>query len=386
MRACTFSRPELLSLLSDEPTQTRENEHDHPDRHRAHHDQRRHPHGDRHAGGAAEDQACRGADAATAGAADLTGAGATFPYPIYSKWAEAYKAATGIGLNYQSIGSGGGIKQIKAKTVDFGASDMPLKMEDLEKEDLVQFPVIIGGVVPVVNVEGIVPGQLKFTAEVIANIYLGRITKWNDAAIVALNPDAKLPAQAITVVHRSDGSGTTFLFTNWLSKTVPDWKSTVGDGTAVKWPAGIGGKGNEGVAAMVMQARGSIGYVEYAYAKKNKLAHAQLKNQSGKWVLPDDETFKAAADGAEWTGTNGMATILTDQKAQNAWPITGASFIIMHKKQQDPLVGRAVLKFFSWSFNNGSAMATELDYVPLPKSVQDKVRVEWTKFNLGEIK
>ena len=323
---------------------------------------------------------------ATAGAADLTGAGATFPYPIYSKWAEAYKAATGIGLNYQSIGSGGGIKQIKAKTVDFGASDMPLKMEDLEKEDLVQFPVIIGGVVPVVNVEGIVPGQLKFTAEVIANIYLGRITKWNDAAIVALNPDAKLPVQAITVVHRSDGSGTTFLFTNWLSKTVPDWKSTVGDGTAVKWPAGIGGKGNEGVAAMVMQARGSIGYVEYAYAKKNKLAHAQLKNQSGKWVLPDDETFKAAADGAEWTGTNGMATILTDQKAQNAWPITGASFIIMHKKQQDPLVGRAVLKFFSWSFNNGAAMATELDYVPLPKSVQDKVRVEWTKFNLGEIK
>jgi len=201
-----------------------------------------------------------------------------------------------------------------------------------------------------------------------------------------LNPDAKLPAQAITVVHRSDGSGTTFLFTNWLSKTVPDWKSTVGDGTAVKWPQGIGGKGNEGVAAMVMQAKGSIGYVEYAYAKKNKLAHTQLKNQAGKWVLPDDETFKAAADGAEWTGTNGMATILTDQKAQNAWPITGASFIIMHKKQQDPLVGRAVLKFFSWSFNNGSAMATELDYVPLPKSVQDKVRVEWTKFNLGEIK
>jgi phosphate transport system substrate-binding protein len=319
-------------------------------------------------------------------AADLTGAGATFPYPIYSKWAEAYKAATGIGLNYQSIGSGGGIKQIKAKTVDFGASDMPLKMEDLEKEDLVQFPAIIGGVVPVVNVEGIVPGQLKFTAEVIANIYLGKITKWNDAAIVALNPDAKLPAQAITVVHRSDGSGTTFLFTNWLSKTVPDWKTKVGDGTAVKWPAGIGGKGNEGVAAMVMQAKGSIGYVEYAYAKKNKLSHAQLKNQAGKWVLPDDETFKAAADGAEWTGTNGMATVLTDQKHQNAWPITGASFIIMHKKQQDPLVGRAVLKFFSWSFNNGSAMATELDYVPLPKSVQDKVRVEWTKFNIGEIK
>ena len=319
-------------------------------------------------------------------AADLTGAGATFPYPIYSKWAEAYKAATGIGLNYQSIGSGGGIKQIKAKTVDFGASDMPLKMEDLEKEDLVQFPAIIGGVVPVVNIEGIVAGQLKLSSDIIADIYLGRITKWNDPAILALNPDAKLPAQSIIVVHRSDGSGTSFLFTNWLSKTNADWKAKVGEGTAVKWPQGIGGKGNEGVAAMVMQSKGSIGYVEYAYAKKNKLSHTQLKNQAGKWVLPDDETFKAAADGAEWTGTNGMATILTDQKAQNAWPITGASFIIMHKKQQDPLVGRAVLKFFNWSFNNGNQMATDLDYVPLPKSVQDKVRIEWTKFNLGDIK
>lgn len=319
-------------------------------------------------------------------AADLTGAGATFPYPIYSKWAEAYKAATGIGLNYQSIGSGGGIKQIKAKTVDFGASDMPLKMEDLEKEDLVQFPAIIGGVVPVVNLEGIVAGQLKLSSDIIADIYLGRITKWNDPAILALNPDAKLPAQSIIVVHRSDGSGTSFLFTNWLSKTNADWKAKVGEGTAVKWPQGIGGKGNEGVASMVMQSKGSIGYVEYAYAKKNKLSHTQLKNQAGKWVLPDDETFKAAADGAEWTGTNGMATILTDQKAQNAWPITGASFIIMHKKQQDPLVGRAVLKFFNWSFNNGNQMATDLDYVPLPKSVQDKVRIEWTKFNLGDIK
>ena len=195
-----------------------------------------------------------------------------------------------------------------------------------------------------------------------------------------------MPAQAITVVHRSDGSGTTFLFTNWLSKTVPDWKSTVGEGTAVKWPQGIGGKGNEGVAAMVMQARGSIGYVEYAYAKKNKLSHAQVRNRAGRWIQPDDETFKAAADGAEWTGTNGMGTILTDQNHQNAWPITGASFIIMHKKQQDPLVGRAVLKFFSWAFNNGAGMATDLDYVPLPKSVVDRVRVEWTKFNLGEIK
>jgi phosphate transport system substrate-binding protein len=319
-------------------------------------------------------------------AADLTGAGATFPYPIYSKWAEAYKAQTGIGLNYQSIGSGGGIKQIKARTVDFGASDMPLKMEDLDKEELVQFPAVIGGVVIVVNLEGIVPGQLKLTSDIVANIYLGKITKWNDPAITILNPDAKLTAQPITIVHRSDGSGTTFLFTDWLSKTVTEWKEKVGAGTGIKWPEGVGGKGNEGVAAMVMQTKGSIGYVEYAYAKRNKLLHTQLKNRAGQFVQPDDETFKSAAEGAEWTGTNGMATVLTDQKHQKAWPITGASFIIMHKKQQDPLIGRAVLKFFNWAFNNGAQMATDLEYVPLPKSVQEKVRVEWTKFNLGEIK
>lgn len=326
--------------------------------------------------------------AISAQAADLTGAGATFPYPIYSKWAEAYKAQTGIGLNYQSIGSGGGIRQIKARTVDFGASDMPLKLEDLEKDDLVQFPAIIGGVVPVVNVEGIQPGQLKLTAELVSAIFLGKITKWNDAAIVALNPDAKLTAQNITVVHRSDSSGTTFLFTDWLSKTSPEWKERVGTGPGVKWPASnsIGGKGNEGVAAQVQQVKGAIGYVEYAYAKRNKIPHTQLKNRDGKFVQPDDDTFKAAADGAEWTGVNGMATLLTDQKGQNAWPITGASFIIMHKKQQDPLVGRAVLKFFSWAFNHGGKMAEDLDYVHLPKNLQDKVRVEWTKFNLGEIK
>jgi phosphate transport system substrate-binding protein len=320
------------------------------------------------------------------GAADITGAGATFPFPIYSKWAEAYKAQTGIGLNYQSIGSGGGIKQIKAKTVDFGASDMPLKQEDLDKEDLVQFPAIIGGVVPVVNIEGIASGQLKLTGDVIAKIYLGKITKWNDKAIQELNADLKLPDLSITVVHRADGSGTSFLFTDWLSKVSPEWKDKVGAGTAVKWPSGIGGKGNEGVAAMVQRSKGSIGYVEYAYAKKNKIAYTQLKNLDGKWVLPDDETFKAAAEGVEWTGTNGMGAILTNQKGAKSWPITGASFIIMHRKQQEPLVGRAVLKFFNWSFNNGAAMATELDYVPLPKSVIEKVRVEWTKFNLGEIK
>jgi phosphate transport system substrate-binding protein len=318
-------------------------------------------------------------------AADLTGAGATFPFPIYSKWAEAYKAQTGIGLNYQSIGSGGGIKQIKAKTVDFGASDMPLKQDELDREELVQFPVIIGGVVPVVNIEGIAPGQLKLTGDIVAAIYLGKITKWNDKAIQDIN-EIKLPELAITVVHRADGSGTSFLWTDWLSKVSAEWKEKVGAGTQVKWPTGIGGKGNEGVAAMVQRTKGAIGYTEYAYAKKNKIAHTQLKNRDGKFVLPDDETFKAAADSADWTGTNGMATILTDQKGQKAWPVTGASFIIMHKKQQDPLVGRAVLKFFNWAFNNGSKMAEELDYVALPKSLQDKVRVEWTKFNLGEIK
>ena len=321
-----------------------------------------------------------------ASAVDITGAGATFPFPIYSKWAEAYKAQTGIGLNYQSIGSGGGIKQIKSKTVDFGASDMPLKIEELDKEGLVQFPAIIGGVVPVVNVEGIKPGQLKLTSETLALIYLGKITKWNDKLIADLNPELTLPNQSIVVVHRSDGSGTTFLFTNWLSKTNAEWKSNVGEGTAVKWPVGIGGKGNEGVASMIMQARGSIGYIEYAYAKKNNLSHTLLKNRDGKFVEPDDETFKAAASNAEWSTTNGMYNILTDQTGKNSWPITGASYIIMHRQQQDPLVGKAVLKFFSWAYNNGSAMAAELDYVPLPKEVVSKVRVEWTKFNLGDIK
>ncbi len=321
-------------------------------------------------------------------AADLTGAGATFPFPIYSKWAEAYKAQTGIGLNYQSIGSGGGIRQIKAKTVDFGASDMPLKIDELDKEGLVQFPAIIGGVVPVINVEGVAAGQLKLTAELVSAIFLGKINRWNDPAIVAINPDLKLPAQNITVVHRSDSSGTTFLFTDWLSKTSAEWKERVGTGPGVKWPAAssIGGKGNEGVAVQVQQVKGAIGYVEYAYAKRNKIPHAQLKNRDGNFVEPDDSTFKAAAASAEWSGTNGMATLLTDQRGQNAWPITGASFIIMHRQQADPLVGRAVLKFFNWAFNNGAKMAEDLEYVPLPKSVQDKVRVEWTKFNLGEIK
>ena len=321
-----------------------------------------------------------------ASAADLTGAGATFPYPIYYKWAEAYKEETGIGLNYQSIGSGGGIRQIKAKTVDFGASDMPLKLEELEKEGLVQFPAIIGGVVPVVNIAGVQPGQVKLTGDVLAKIYLGKITKWNDPAIKALNPDIKFPETSIIVLHRADGSGTSFLFTDWLSKVNTEWKDKVGSGTAVKWPTGVGGKGNEGVAANAQRLQGSIGYVEYAYAKKNKLAHTQLQNRDGKWVQPDDVTFKAAAANAEWTTSNGLYNVLTDQKGNDAWPITGVSYILMHRQQADPIVGRAVLKFFSWSYNNGEKMATDLDYVHLPKDVVSKVRVEWTKFNLGEIK
>jgi phosphate transport system substrate-binding protein len=311
-------------------------------------------------------------------AADITGAGATFPYPIYAKWAEAYKGATGNGLNYQSIGSGGGIKQIKAKTVDFGASDMPLSAEELEKEGLTQFPAIMGGVVPVVNLDGIAPGQLKLTGPVLADIYLGKITKWVAPEIAALNPGVKLPTVDITVVHRSDGSGTTFLWTDFLSKTSPAFKSAVGAGTAVKWPAGVGGKGNEGVAANVQRIKGSIGYVEYAYAKKNKIAHTQVKNRDGQFVQPDDETFKAAAAGADWAKTPGMAVVLTDQAGKASWPITGASFILMHKSQADAAKGKEVLKFFDWAYKNGGAMAAELDYVAMPAPVIKQINdVVW---------
>ena len=313
----------------------------------------------------------------TAHAADITGAGATFPYPIYSKWAEAYNAATGIGLNYQSIGSGGGIRQIKAKTVDFGASDMPLKLEELEKEGLMQFPAIIGGVVPVMNLDGIAPGQLKLTADVISAIHLGKITKWNAPEITALNPNANLPALAITVVHRADGSGTTFLWTDYLSKANADFKATVGSGTAVKWPTGVGGKGNEGVAANVQRIKGAFGYVEYAYAKKNKIVYAQLKNMDGQFVLPDDESFKAAAANGDWSSAPGMYLVLTNQPGKASWPATGASFIIMHKSQADGLTGRAVLKFFDWSFKNGSGMASELDYVPMPPAVVKLIQDNW---------
>ncbi|MDB5798224.1 MAG: pstS, partial [Paucimonas sp.] len=290
-------------------------------------------------------------------AADITGAGATFPYPLYAKWAEAYKKQTNVGLNYQSIGSGGGIKQIKAKTVDFGASDMPLDAAELEKEGLVQFPAVMGGVVPVLNLEGVKPGQLKLTGKLLAAIYQGKVTKWSAPEIAALNPGVTLPNSSITVVHRSDGSGTTFLFTDYLSKTSPEFKSAVGAGTAVKWPAGVGGKGNEGVAANVQRIKGAIGYVEYAYAKRNNITHAQLQNRDGQFVQPDDETFKAAAAGADWSKTPGFNIVLTDQAGKQSWPITGASFILMHKTQADAAKGREVLKFFDWAYKNGGAMA-----------------------------
>ena len=314
-----------------------------------------------------------------ASAAELTGAGATFPFPIYSKWAEAYKASTGIGLNYQSIGSGGGIKQIKAKTVDFGASDMPLKPEELDKEGLVQFPAVIGGVVPVFNLDGVAAGQLKLTPEVIANIHLGKITKWNDKAIVDLNPGVNLPALAITVVHRADGSGTTFIWTNFLGKANADFAKTVGEGTAVKWPVGVGGKGNEGVAVQVQRIKGAFGYVEYAYAKRNKIAHAQLKNRDGVFVQPSDDSFKAAAANADWANAPGMYLLLTWQTGKEAWPATGASFILMHKQQADTLTGRAVLKFFDWSWKNGAKMSEELEYVHLPQSVIKLNQDNWRR-------
>lgn len=310
-------------------------------------------------------------------AADITGAGATFPYPIYAKWAEAYKKATGNGLNYQSIGSGGGIKQIKAKTVDFGASDMPLKLEELDAEGLTQFPAIIGGVIPVVNLDGVAPGKMKMTGEVLAGIYMGKITKWNAAEIAAINPGVKLPAEEITVVHRSDGSGTTFLWTDYLSKVSAEFKAAVGSSTAVKWPVGLGGKGNEGVAANVQRIKNSIGYVEYAYVKKNKMTYTLLKNADGQFAEPDDENFKAAAAGADWNKAPGMYLVLTNQPGKLTWPITGASFILMHKSQAEAEKGKEVLKFFDWAFKNGGAMATELEYVSLPAPVVKLIEDGW---------
>lgn len=315
--------------------------------------------------------------ALVAQAADVTGAGSTFAYPILAKWAEAYKKTTDVGLNYQSIGSGGGIKQIKARTVEFGASDMPLEASELEKEGLVQFPIITGGVVPVVNVEGIKPGQLKMDGDLLAKIYLGKITKWNAAEILALNPGVKLPADDINVVHRADGSGTTFIWTNFLSKTNAEFKSTVGASTAVKWPTGLGGKGNEGVAANVQRVKGAIGYVEYAYAKKNNMSYTLMKNHDGQIVKPEDKTFKAAAAGADWEHAPGFGVIVTDQPGKDSWPITGATFVLMHKVQDDAARGKEVLKFFDWSYSKGASMTTDLDYVAIPLSVVKLIEMTW---------
>jgi len=312
-------------------------------------------------------------------ATEITGAGATFPYPVYAKWAEAYKTQTGTNLNYQSIGSGGGIKQIEAKTVDFGASDMPLKEDKLKADELVQWPMIMGGVVPVVNIEGVGQGTMKLTGSILADIYLGKIKKWNDPAIVKLNPDVKLPDQDIAVVHRSDGSGTTFLFTNYLMKMSKDWEKKVGNNTAVEWPVGIGGKGNEGVANFTAQTPGAIGYVEYAYALQNKLAYTLMANHDGKFVTPTSSAFQSAAAHADWAHAPGFYLVLTDQPGNESWPITGASFILMHTKQDKPDQAKAALDFFSWCYANGEKMAEELDYVPIPQGVVKIVKSLWTK-------
>ena len=312
-----------------------------------------------------------------ASAVEITGAGATFPYPVYAKWAEAYKTMNGTSLNYQSIGSGGGIKQIQAKTVDFGASDMPLKEEQLKNDGLLQWPMIMGGVVPVVNIKGVGPGAMKFTGELVADIYLGKIKKWNDPAIVKINKGIKLPAQDIAVVHRSDGSGTTFLFTNYLMKVSKEWEEKVGNNSSVEWPAGIGGKGNEGVANFTAQTPGAIGYVEYAYALQNKLSYMLLSNRDGAFISPSSSSFQSAAGHADWAHAPGFYLVLTDQPGKESWPITGASFILIHTKQEKPDQAKAVLEFFSWCYAEGGKMAEELDYIPMPAGVVKIVKETW---------
>ena len=312
-----------------------------------------------------------------ASAMDISGAGATFPYPIYAKWADAYKKETGNGLNYQSIGSGGGIKQIQNKTVTFGASDAPLKGADLESGGLVQFPMVMGGIVPVVNLTGIAPGQLVIDGPTLARIFLGEIKTWNDPAIAKLNPEAKLPSQAIAVVHRSDGSGTTFNFTDYLQKVSADWKSKVGSNTSVEWPVGIGAKGNEGVSNNVGQTQGSIGYVEYAYAKQNKLTYTKMINKDGKTVAPTIEAFQAAAANADWNSVPGYGVILSDQPGVASWPMTAATWILIHKQPQDPAAASEALKFFAWAYAKGAKMAEELDYVPMPAKVASSVEKTW---------
>jgi len=311
-------------------------------------------------------------------AADITGAGSTFIYPVLSKWADAYKKETGSGVNYQSIGSGAGIKQIQAKTVTFGATDMPLKVEQLEKDGLIQWPMVMGAIVPVVNLEGVKPGEMVFDGETLANIYLGKITKWDDAAIKKLNPNVKLPSEAITVVRRSDGSGTTFNFTNYLSKVSADWKSKVGEGTAVEWPVGVGAKGNEGVSGNIGQTRNSIGYVEYAYAKQNKLTYTAMINKAGKTMQPTVESFQAAASNADWAKAPGYYVILTDQPGEKSWPVTASTFILMHKEPADKAASAEAIKFFKWAFAKGDKMAEELDYIPMPAPVVKLIEKTWS--------
>ena len=317
--------------------------------------------------------------ASQVGAQEITGAGASFPAPIYSKWASEYNKATGVKVNYQSIGSGGGIKQIDSKTVDFGASDAPLTDEVLKTKGQMQFPTVLGGVVPVINVKGIEPGSLKLNGQVLGDIYLGKISRWNDPALKALNPTLALPDAAIAQVRRADGSGTTFIFTNYLSKVNAEWKSKVGEGTAVNWPVGAGGKGNEGVAAFVARLPNSMGYVEYSYVKQNKLNYAIMQNAAGNFVKPDDESFKAAAAGADWSKS--FYQILTNQAGKEAWPITGATFILMHLKQDKPASATETLKFFNWAYTNGAKSAADLDYVPMPPAVVAAIQKSW-----GEIK
>ncbi len=315
----------------------------------------------------------------TVHAQEITGAGATFPAPIYAKWASDYNKATGVKVNYQSIGSGGGIKQIDSKTVDFGASDMPQTDEVLKGKGQMQFPTVLGGVVPIINIKGIEPGQLKLTGALLGDIFLGKVSKWNDPAIKALNPSLSLPDADIAQVRRADGSGTTFIFTNYLSKVNPEWKTKVGEGTAVNWPVGAGGKGNEGVAAFVARLPNALGYVEYSYVKQNKLNYALVQNAAGTFVKPEDDSFKAAAAGADWNKS--FYQILTNQSGKDAWPITGATFILMHTKQDKPANATEVLKFFSWAYKNGDKVAADLDYVPMPKPVVEAIEKSW-----GEIK
>ncbi len=317
--------------------------------------------------------------AGTAHAAAISGAGATFPAPVYAKWAEAYKAQSGTSLNYQAIGSGGGIKQIEASTVDFGASDKPLKPEDLEKNGLMQFPTVMGGVVPVMNIAGMKPGQIKLTGAQLADIYRGVIKRWDDPLLVKTNPGVHMPALPITVVHRSDGSGTSFLFTSYLAMKSPQWESQVGASDSVQWPVGLGGKGNDGVAAFVRQTPGSIGSVEYAYAKQNSLTYALMQNASGKFVSPTAQNFAAAAAGAKWNEAPGFYLLLLDQPGATSWPITGATFILMHTKQTNAEKARDVLKFYDWAYKNGDGAAEQLDYVPLPASVKALIRGAWEK-------